>query len=94
MSCIEVPHIGIPDIPGLSLLLGDISLTPSIGGNLCCKFELPIPAIIIPLGTLLYGLATVTSGGSNVDSLLATLDTIVKTINTLLDLLPFECPLN
>ncbi len=97
MSCIEVPHIGIPDIPGLSLLLGDISIPgPDLGINFCCKFDLPIPGfpIILPLGTLLNTLAANPGQSAVVEAILTTLDQIVSTINTLLDQLPFECPLN
>ncbi len=94
MSCIAAPKIGIPDIPGLSLLLGDITIpTPGINVKLCCDFDLlssiPIP---IPLGSLLK--TAMLAGGDAVMTVLALLDDAIETLNDGLDLLSFDCPLD
>lgn len=95
MSCIAAPHIGIPDVPGLSLLLGDITVQPpGVSAGLCCKIELQLPPVILPIGTILGLLAVGIGGGAAVDAILTTIDQVVSTVNELLDELTFDCPLD
>lgn len=95
MSCLEAPKIGIPDIPGLDLLLGDIALaTPGLSAELCCKIELPSIPIPIPLGAIFALLRASVPSSTALDTALAALDTAVKVLNGLLDQLSFDCPLD
>lgn len=95
MSCINPPHLDIGDIPGLSLLLGNIVITlPGVGLNLCCNFDLLPPPIIIPLGAIIEALVVTPADCTAIDDLLNTLHVIVEAINTLLDELSFDCPLS
>lgn len=97
MSCISAPKIGIGDIPGLSLLLGDISIDlPDINSKLCCEVNLITPPIPVPIGTVLKGLLTDPSGAgaTTVETVMTTIKTVQDTLNTLLEQLSFDCPLD
>ena len=94
MSCIAAPKIGLVDVPGLPLLLGDISIpTPSIAGSFCCDFDLldSIP-ITIPLGAILGPLMI--AGGDAFLAVIVAIDEVIQTINDGLDLVSFDCPLD
>lgn len=97
MSCIAAPKISIGDIPGLSLLLGDISIDlPDFNSKLCCEIDIPIPPIPIPIGAILKGLLTdpTGAGATTVETVMTTIKTIQDTLNALLDQLSFDCPLD
>ncbi len=90
MSCLDVPHIGIGDIPGLSLILPTIVITPpDLSLKLCCNFAVPLPPVPpIPLGVLILAL------GAGGDALMATIQEVITALNDGLDLLSFNCPLD
>lgn len=90
MSCVTAPKINIADIPGLSLFLGDLSITtPDVSLGLCCNFQVAPPfPIVLPLGAILGAM------GPTADLLFEIINTIVDQVNLLLDLLSFDCPLD
>ena len=93
MSCITAPKIPIASIPGLSLLLGDISIAPpDLSANLCCQISIPLPPVVIPIGSALGTLKTASPAA--LETTLATINTTIEQINTLLDQLSFDCPLD
>ncbi len=93
MSCITAPRIPILSVPGLSLLLGDISIDPpDLSINLCCQIDIPIPPIVIPIGTALGTLKL--AAPAALETTFATINSAIEQVNTLIDQLSFDCPLD
>lgn len=91
MACLQVPKLGIPDIPGLSLLLGPITIgAPGVNIDFCCKLDLRVPGfpITIPINVAL------TTLGPTSDAILASIQSAVDQLNTYLDQLTIDCPLD
>lgn len=92
MPCIAAPHIGLPDI---GLTMPSIAIPePSIGIELCCKFQTPpidmatINAIIAAAIALIPGL------GKVLGPVLSVLMKFIAVVNKILDKIQFSCPLN
>jgi hypothetical protein len=97
MSCIAVPRIPLADVPGLNILLGDITIDPpDLNSKLCCEVNLIIPPIPIPIGSIIMGLLAdpTGSGVSTLTTAVGIINEAIEQINAIIALIDFDCPLD